>query len=189
MGRAEVVCCIFFVLTILSYCKAISHGCGPSLTSSGQTKWNLVVLSLVFNLCSLLSKEQGIVGVGVCASFDVLLHWRCLWESIFRSKGSKKKSEEKEITGGGSGESSDSNNEEDLHKSVNGTAQASSEGGGKVQHGGLPPPPRINGMTVGTRHSHAKSKRSLSPDKHGRSRSEGCGGNSMLAMVSKRVGM
>jgi len=187
VGRAEVVCCIFYVLTVLSYCKAISHGCGTSLTSSGQTKWNLVILCLIFNLCSMLSKEQGIVGVGVCASFDILLHLKPLWESVVRPKGGKKRTEGKDVAGGGSGESSDSNNEEDLHKSKSSTVQ-DSEGQGKVHHSG---PPRINGMTVGVRQGHGKSKRSLSPSSgtQRRGQSDGQEQASTLGMVTKRVGM
>lgn len=32
----------------------------------------------------MLSKEQGIVSVGVCAVFDVILHWEMFWDVFFR---------------------------------------------------------------------------------------------------------
>ena len=31
----------------------------------------------------MLSKEQGIVSVGVCAVFDIILHWETFWDAFF----------------------------------------------------------------------------------------------------------
>ena len=38
--------------------------------------------------CSLLSKEQGVTVLGVCAGFDVLLHYS-MWSSLIRRTGAK----------------------------------------------------------------------------------------------------
>lgn len=49
-----------------------------------HTNWVLVLASVLFSLCAMLSKEQGIVSVGVCAVFDVILHWGTFWDAFFR---------------------------------------------------------------------------------------------------------
>jgi hypothetical protein len=83
VGRAEVLSCIFFILSILSYCKGVSKGQGPSLSPLPSTNWSYVMVSVLLCLCSMLSKEQGIVALGVCATFDVILHWNMFWEGLF----------------------------------------------------------------------------------------------------------
>ncbi len=83
MGRAEVISCIFLILSFVSYCKGISTGCGDSLSSLSVTKWSYVATSIFLSTCALLSKEQGIVAIGLCAAFDLILHWDMFWERIF----------------------------------------------------------------------------------------------------------
>ena len=61
------------------YTKAVSEESrGGSLVATGGTKWHYVILSVVLSACSMLSKEQGITALGVCAGFDVLLHWEAV---------------------------------------------------------------------------------------------------------------
>ncbi|KAL5484578.1 hypothetical protein EMCRGX_G021103 [Ephydatia muelleri] len=75
VGRAESLSCIFFLLAILAYLRAVSFGCGRSLRTSPMTNWRYVALSICFTVCSVLSKEQGVTAVGVCVVCDVLLNW------------------------------------------------------------------------------------------------------------------
>ena len=57
---------------------------GGSLVATGGTKWHYVILSVVLSTCSMLSKEQGITALGVCAGFDVLLHWEAVWTTFLK---------------------------------------------------------------------------------------------------------
>ena len=61
----------------------MSTGSGPAITSLRGTNWPLLALSLVFSTCSLLSKEQGVMVIGVCASYDVFVHWGELWSVVY----------------------------------------------------------------------------------------------------------
>ena len=83
VGRAEVLSCIFFLLSLISYFKGVSVGHGSLLAPSHQTKWRYIVASVLFTLCSMLSKEQGIMVIGVCAAFDGILNWEVFWEKFF----------------------------------------------------------------------------------------------------------
>ena len=65
MGRAELLSCLFFLLSFLSYSHALqSH-------SSNR----FILLSIILAFVSMLSKEQGVTVLGVCAAYDVLKHW------------------------------------------------------------------------------------------------------------------
>ena len=72
VGRAELMCAIFYLLSFLCYARG-------ALKTSGRTDWKRLTLSIFLTLCSLLSKEQGITSIGVCVAYDVLLHWKHLW--------------------------------------------------------------------------------------------------------------
>lgn len=183
VGRAEVVCCIFFLLSLLSYCKAISDGCGSSLVSSNRTRWRLVTVSLFFSFCSMLSKEQGVVVIGVCACFDIVLHWQVLWQELFAALKDRKK----KIKGGGEGavgeKSSDTNTEENgQHKTVlNGQSHENEKIDQVANHSG---PQRINGITVTMKYAN-KTKRPASPSSIKSNRSKE---NTALSGVVKRIG-
>lgn len=79
VGRAEVLACIFFLFSLLCYMAAVSNGSGKTLTATENTKWPFVILSILMSSLSLLSKEQGVTGIGVCAVFDVFLNWDHVW--------------------------------------------------------------------------------------------------------------
>ncbi len=105
----------------------------------------------------MLSKEQGIVAIGICACFDGLLHWQVLLDSVFSVQSLKRKTSEQESSGV-SGESSDSNNEEEVHRpSANGSL-ADSKSNLSNTYGS---PQRLNGLTV-TQRSGNKAKKFLS---------------------------
>ena len=66
------LCGVFYLLSFLCYARG-------ALRTPGRTDWKFLALSIFLALCSLLSKEQGITSIGVCAAYDVLLHWKNLW--------------------------------------------------------------------------------------------------------------
>lgn len=66
--------------------RAVSTGTGRSLIPARHTKWPLVLLSLLMSLLSLLSKEQGVTVVGVCAAFDIFLNWENILRRLWRRK-------------------------------------------------------------------------------------------------------
>uniref|UniRef100_A0A673CUL7 dolichyl-phosphate-mannose--protein mannosyltransferase n=1 Tax=Sphaeramia orbicularis TaxID=375764 RepID=A0A673CUL7_9TELE len=64
VGRADLLCALFFQLSFLTYCKAFNRG-------RFSVQW--VVVSLLLCAAAMLCKEQGITVLGVNAAFDVLL--------------------------------------------------------------------------------------------------------------------
>ncbi|XP_065917922.1 protein O-mannosyl-transferase TMTC4-like [Dysidea avara] len=76
VGRAELLCCIFFLLAIVSYHFAINKG------SSHLTRWPLVTLSILLSALAMFSKEQGITSIGVCLVLDVLVCWDLVWSKL-----------------------------------------------------------------------------------------------------------
>ena len=67
------------------YSKAVTEKHrGGSLVATAGTRWHYVALSVVLSTCSMLSKEQGITSLGVCAGFDVLLHWEAVWSTLLK---------------------------------------------------------------------------------------------------------
>ena len=101
VGRAEVLSCIFLLGALLAYSKAVStENKEGSLLATESTKWHYVILSVVLSACSMLSKEQGITALGVCASFDVLLHWEVVWSILLkRSAAGSKDDDTKQASG------------------------------------------------------------------------------------------
>lgn len=75
VGRAESLSCIFFLLSVLSYTHSIGGLRRSPLLPVSHVRWPFTLLSVVFAACAMLSKEQGITALGVCAAFDVLVHW------------------------------------------------------------------------------------------------------------------
>ncbi|CAJ1079773.1 protein O-mannosyl-transferase TMTC4 isoform X1 [Xyrichtys novacula] len=69
VGRADLLCALFFQLSFLTYCKAFNRGSDRDDRFSVQ--W--VMVSLLLCAAAMLCKEQGITVLGVNAAFDVLL--------------------------------------------------------------------------------------------------------------------
>ncbi|XP_068185661.1 protein O-mannosyl-transferase TMTC4 isoform X2 [Antennarius striatus] len=69
VGRADLLCALFFQLSFLTYCKAFSRGSDGAYRMCVQ--W--VVVSILLCAAAMLCKEQGITVLGVNAAFDVLL--------------------------------------------------------------------------------------------------------------------
>uniref|UniRef100_A0A3Q2PA57 dolichyl-phosphate-mannose--protein mannosyltransferase n=1 Tax=Fundulus heteroclitus TaxID=8078 RepID=A0A3Q2PA57_FUNHE len=69
VGRADLLCALFFQLSFLTYCNAFNKGSDRD----GRFSVLWVVVSLVLCAAAMLCKEQGITVLGVNAAFDVLL--------------------------------------------------------------------------------------------------------------------
>ncbi|XP_061547782.1 protein O-mannosyl-transferase TMTC4 [Phycodurus eques] len=69
VGRADLLCALFFQLSFLTYCKAFNRGVDKD---GGFSVWWIAV-SLSLCGAAMLCKEQGITVLGVNAAFDVLL--------------------------------------------------------------------------------------------------------------------
>ncbi|XP_061580646.1 protein O-mannosyl-transferase TMTC4 [Cololabis saira] len=69
VGRADLLCALFFQLSFLTYCRAFNKG--GDQDGSFSVSW--VLLSLALTAAAMLCKEQGITVLGVNAAFDVLL--------------------------------------------------------------------------------------------------------------------
>ncbi|KAK0133747.1 Transmembrane and TPR repeat-containing protein 4 [Merluccius polli] len=70
VGRADLLCALFFQLSFLTYCKAF-HGGSDRCEGKFSLQW--MVLSLLLCAAAMLCKEQGITVLGINAAFDVLL--------------------------------------------------------------------------------------------------------------------
>ena len=64
------ICCLFFLLSFLSYTHAIQ-----TRHISNRRSYLYILLSTLLAFLSILSKEQGITALGVCAAYDILMHW------------------------------------------------------------------------------------------------------------------
>ena len=105
VGRADILACMFFLLAFLCYmryCKYRDKPGGALLTSTqlrsshvtnaknspntkshkhyatldSNVRWRYLVASVALTAVSMLSKEQGITVLGVCATYDIFLHSR-----------------------------------------------------------------------------------------------------------------
>ncbi|XP_055086621.1 protein O-mannosyl-transferase TMTC4 isoform X1 [Periophthalmus magnuspinnatus] len=70
VGRADLLCALFFQLSFLSYTRAFNKA-GSDRDDRFSVQW--VVASLLLCAAAMLCKEQGITVLGVNAAFDVLL--------------------------------------------------------------------------------------------------------------------
>ncbi|XP_066542710.1 protein O-mannosyl-transferase TMTC4 [Hoplias malabaricus] len=68
VGRADLLCALFFQLSFLSYCRAFQ---GADRTDKFSAPW--IVVSLLLCAVAMLCKEQGITVLGVNAAFDIVM--------------------------------------------------------------------------------------------------------------------
>ncbi|KAG7467091.1 hypothetical protein MATL_G00149650 [Megalops atlanticus] len=68
VGRADLLCALFFQLSFLTYCRAFQGG--NNKDDKFSVSW--VIVSIVLCAVAMLCKEQGITVLGVNAAFDVL---------------------------------------------------------------------------------------------------------------------
>jgi hypothetical protein len=89
LGRAEVLACLFLQLALLLYASCIpaprskSSPSTPSTIFPSWVHWGMFGVTLLLILFAALSKEQGLMAVVVCASYDFFVSLRLnIWELL-----------------------------------------------------------------------------------------------------------
>ncbi|XP_068573239.1 protein O-mannosyl-transferase TMTC1 isoform X2 [Cebidichthys violaceus] len=72
VGRADVLACLLFLLTFLSYIRSVAVCVSEDSLPSTVSSWFLLV-SLLLGTCAMLVKETGITVFGVCVLYDALV--------------------------------------------------------------------------------------------------------------------
>ncbi|XP_064628907.1 protein O-mannosyl-transferase TMTC2-like [Lineus longissimus] len=70
VGRADVGCCLFFLLSLLSYMKYCKF---RDKDRPFAQRWAFLVGTAIFTAASLLTKEQGVTVLAVCAIYDIFI--------------------------------------------------------------------------------------------------------------------
>ena len=73
VGRADVEACFFFIASFLAYIKSHKAPTNTTLHKQNHNQWPWLLLSFVMCVASMLSKEQGITVLGVCAVYEVII--------------------------------------------------------------------------------------------------------------------
>lgn len=73
VGRADIGACLFFIASLLAYIRSQKTSMQISPFGWSNIRWYWLLCSLVFSVASMLSKEQGITVLGVCAVYEILL--------------------------------------------------------------------------------------------------------------------
>jgi hypothetical membrane protein len=76
VGRADVGACMFFIAALLAYIKSCpDHTTGSPENEhiSKRTNWSLLLVSLGLSAASMLTKEQDITVLGVCAVYEAII--------------------------------------------------------------------------------------------------------------------
>ena len=75
VGRAEILACLFFLLSLMAYLRAVH--CSNIVTGVGavhpQFSWGWLACSMLLALLALFSKEQGVTVLGICAIIDIFI--------------------------------------------------------------------------------------------------------------------
>uniref|UniRef100_A0A3B5B5J1 dolichyl-phosphate-mannose--protein mannosyltransferase n=1 Tax=Stegastes partitus TaxID=144197 RepID=A0A3B5B5J1_9TELE len=71
VGRADVLACLLFLLTFLSYIRSVGECHSEDSLPSTVSTWSLLI-SLLLGTCAMLVKETGITVFGVCLLYDAL---------------------------------------------------------------------------------------------------------------------
>nr|XP_019955548.1 PREDICTED: transmembrane and TPR repeat-containing protein 1 isoform X2 [Paralichthys olivaceus] len=72
VGRADVLACLLFLLTFLSYVRSVGVCVSEDSLPSTMSALSLIV-SLLLGTCAMLIKETGITVFGVCVIYDALV--------------------------------------------------------------------------------------------------------------------
>jgi len=75
VGRAEILACLFFLLSLITYLKSVhySNVINSVRTVHAEFNWSWLACSMLFAVLALFSKEQGVTVLGVCAVVDMFL--------------------------------------------------------------------------------------------------------------------
>ncbi|XP_059167609.1 protein O-mannosyl-transferase TMTC4-like isoform X2 [Physella acuta] len=69
VGRADLLCALFFILSFLMYVKGITR---ESAFCPSNCSYLWIIISMSFCACATFSKEQGITVIGICSAYDIL---------------------------------------------------------------------------------------------------------------------
>lgn len=73
VGRADLLCALFFFLSFLAYIKGCSKTTELNCVSSySSLAW--IAICLVLAGISMLCKEQGITVIGICSAYDIIIN-------------------------------------------------------------------------------------------------------------------
>ncbi|XP_068442484.1 protein O-mannosyl-transferase TMTC1 isoform X1 [Clinocottus analis] len=72
VGRADVLACLLFLLTFLSYIRSVGVCVSEDSLPSMASAW-FMLISLLLGTCAMLVKETGITVFGVCVLYDALV--------------------------------------------------------------------------------------------------------------------
>lgn len=78
VGRADVEACLFFIASFLAYIKSYKLTMNSSQFREVRTQWLWLIFCLLLCTASMLSKEQGITVLGVCAVYEVMVLLSCV---------------------------------------------------------------------------------------------------------------
>ena len=75
VGRAEILACLFFLLSLMAYLRSVN--CTNIFTDvetiHREFSWSWLASSMLLAVLALFSKEQGVTVLGVCAVIDVFI--------------------------------------------------------------------------------------------------------------------
>lgn len=69
VGRAEILACLFFLLSLITYFNSVSS----VRAVNSQFSWSWLTCSMLLAVLSLFSKEQGLTVLGMCVIIDVFI--------------------------------------------------------------------------------------------------------------------
>ncbi|KAK3097836.1 hypothetical protein FSP39_013624 [Pinctada imbricata] len=96
VGRADVGACLFFILTLLCHIKYIQ--CKERTSEDdAQLAFFYPLGTAVFTTASMLTKEQGVTVLAVCASYDLFVHNKVQLQDILTFKWSPHKASLKRV--------------------------------------------------------------------------------------------
>lgn len=74
VGRADVGACLFFLLAFLCYIQYVKYR--DHVTGSDAPFWGLLCIlgTAIFTTASMLTKEQGVTVIAVCATYDLFVN-------------------------------------------------------------------------------------------------------------------
>ncbi|CAH1798791.1 unnamed protein product [Owenia fusiformis] len=85
VGRADILACLFFLLSFLCYIQYCSIR-DQSIHKSASLSWRWIYMIMMglSASASMLSKEQGVTVLGVCAIYDILVCHRVSWRQLLK---------------------------------------------------------------------------------------------------------
>ena len=76
VGRADILACLFFLLSFRCYMKYCTWRDVESTGGVALWKWAWLLWTAVFSVAAMLSKELGVTVLAVCATYDLFIHSR-----------------------------------------------------------------------------------------------------------------